>query len=201
MGLRERKREKVRTRIIANAIALFRERGFEASRVRDVAEASEVSEATFFNYFPTKDAVLSEWAQDRVREAFDEAAGPGGRGLRPAVREVCRTLAERIEDDRSFAARAWARARLGAGEVPAELVSLLEAAQQAGQIRRDLSARQLGEILYGSIRSSICSWLDHDAPAGSLASELRRTADLVLDGARRRNERVRPSTPAAVSAP
>lgn len=201
MGLRESKKEKLRARITENAIALFRERGFEASRVREIAEAAEVSEGTFFNYFPTKDAVLCEWVHGQVRRALADAAGSGGRGLRPTVREACRRLAERTEPDRAFAARAWSRARLPAGAPPTELTALVEGAQQSGQLRRDLSARQLGEILYGSLCGSLAGWLDREAPPGSLAAELQRTADLVLDGARRRNERVRPSAPAAISAP
>jgi hypothetical protein len=73
------------------------------------------------------------------------------------------------------------------------------AGQAAGQLRRDLSARQLGEILYASLFAAVGSWLARGAPAQSLHSELRRVADLVLDGARRRNERVRPAAPAGIS--
>ena len=200
MGLRETKKEKVRSAIIENAIALFRERGFEATRVREIAEAAEVSEATFFNYFPTKDAVLSAWALGAVRSAFAAAAGNPDRGIRPLLRHLCADLAERTERDAAFAAKAWSHARLaGASSLP-EVTALLEASQQSGQLRRDLSARQLGEILYVAICGSIASWLERQGPPGSLASELRRAADLVLDGARRRNERVRPAARTAAGA-
>ncbi len=197
MGLREQKKERSRAAIIENAIALFRERGFEATRVREIADAADVSEATFFNYFPTKDAVLSAWAHAQLQAAF--AARAEG-GVRSVVRRACADLAHCIEEDRSFAARAWSRARVAAGGAPPDLLALLERAQAEGQLRRDLGSRQLGEIVYAALCATVASWLGHEGPAGSLAPELRRAADLVLDGALRRNERVRPGTRAGLSA-
>ena len=57
LGLRERK--KLRTRLIAETAGrLFVERGFDAVPVAEVARAAEVSEATVFNYFPTKEDLV-----------------------------------------------------------------------------------------------------------------------------------------------
>ena len=190
MGLREAKKQKIRREIIENAIALFREAGYEATRVKAIAARAEVSEATFFNYFPTKDAVLCAWAHAAVDRAFESASGLADRGVRPQVRSLCNELASQVEADRDFAAQAWLRARL-AVPTPSSATHLFELAQQQGRLRRDVSARQLGEILYGSICGTIGSWLGRAGPQGSLGAELRRAADLVLDGARSRNERVR----------
>ena len=43
---------------------LFTERGYEATRIADIIEAVGVSEATFFNYFPTKAALLDQSAAE-----------------------------------------------------------------------------------------------------------------------------------------
>ena len=54
-GLRERKKAKTRLSISLIATKLFMERGFDAVTVAEVAAAAEVSVATIFNYFETKE--------------------------------------------------------------------------------------------------------------------------------------------------
>src|SRR5436309_4198129 len=58
VGLRERKKLQMRWLIADTARRLFAERGFERVRVAEVARAAEVSEATVFNYFPTKEDLV-----------------------------------------------------------------------------------------------------------------------------------------------
>ena len=60
LGLRERKKARLRQEIISTAIKLFRKRGYEKTRVDDIVEILEISQPTFFRYFSSKDAVLSE---------------------------------------------------------------------------------------------------------------------------------------------
>jgi AcrR family transcriptional regulator len=58
LGLRERKKAKTRATIRTEAFRLFRQQGFQATTVEQVAAAAEVSPATFFRYFPTKEDVV-----------------------------------------------------------------------------------------------------------------------------------------------
>jgi AcrR family transcriptional regulator len=55
VGLRELKKEQTRQLITSTAWRLFAERGFDRVSVAEVARAAQVSEATVFNYFPTKE--------------------------------------------------------------------------------------------------------------------------------------------------
>jgi AcrR family transcriptional regulator len=56
--LRDRKKLKQRGELIAAAMRLFRDHGFERTRMEDIALAAEVSVATVYNYFPTKQQIL-----------------------------------------------------------------------------------------------------------------------------------------------
>ena len=56
---REKKKNKTKAAIQREALKLFREQGYSATTAEQIAEAAEVSRATFFRYFPTKaDIVL-----------------------------------------------------------------------------------------------------------------------------------------------
>src|SRR3954453_16128690 len=67
MTLRERKKEQTRQLIADTARRLFAERGFEGVSVAEVARAADVSEATVFNYFATKEDLFYSGL-----EAFEE---------------------------------------------------------------------------------------------------------------------------------
>jgi AcrR family transcriptional regulator len=58
IGHRERKKQRTREQIVAAAYELFRDRGYHATTVADVAAAADIAPRTFFAYFPSKEAVV-----------------------------------------------------------------------------------------------------------------------------------------------
>jgi AcrR family transcriptional regulator len=96
-GLRERKKYRARQRISNVATALFLAEGFENVTVARIAEASEVSEQTVFNYFPTKESMFFDRSDSNV-EALAEAVRQ--RGPVPLGEVVVNTLIGGIPLDR-----------------------------------------------------------------------------------------------------
>lgn len=76
-GLRERKKRLTRQHLSDVATALFLERGFDAVRVAEVAEACGVSEKTVYNYFPTKESLLLD-REDAMTASLRSALVTGG---------------------------------------------------------------------------------------------------------------------------
>jgi AcrR family transcriptional regulator len=58
LGLRERKKARTRAAIQQQALRLFRDQGYAGTTVDQIAHAAEVSQSTFFRYFPTKEDVV-----------------------------------------------------------------------------------------------------------------------------------------------
>lgn len=62
-GLRELKKARTRRLIADTAARLFAERGYEHVAVTDVAREAEVAEQTVYNYFPTKEQLVTDREQ------------------------------------------------------------------------------------------------------------------------------------------
>jgi len=110
VGLRERKKARTR-RVIADAAArLFAERGYEQVAVSDVAREAEVSEQTVYNYFQTKEQLVTD-LHPYFQEELDRRIRTRARGTSPAA--AIRELAlDAVEGIRRVPAEQW-RGELG----------------------------------------------------------------------------------------
>ena len=70
-GLRELKKARTHRLIADTAARLFAERGYEHVAVTDVAREAEVAEQTVYNYFPTKEQLVT----DREQQVQDRLGG------------------------------------------------------------------------------------------------------------------------------
>ncbi|MER6343992.1 TetR/AcrR family transcriptional regulator [Streptomyces sp. NPDC001595] len=94
-GLRERKKRQTRQYISDVATGLFVERGFDAVTVAEIAEASNVSVNTVYNYFPAKEDLFL----DRSKGVVDRLSRwvRGRRDGESAAEAVLRELREEVE--------------------------------------------------------------------------------------------------------
>ena len=88
-GLRERKKAVTRERISAAARRLFLEHGYDAVTMTAVAEAADVSPATVFNYFRTKEELFFSGLDAFERHLIDIVRDrPVGQSVFSAFRDA-----------------------------------------------------------------------------------------------------------------
>jgi AcrR family transcriptional regulator len=196
VGLREEKKERLKTELYETAIRLFRTRGFDQTRVQDIITSVGVSEPTFFNYFATKEAVLEEFAAraidgfiDRLREQVDDEARP----VSDKVRGLLESVAEVFSTDPEFMAVVATRSSLfwGAqgGVLERELgmyalaTDLFRRAQHRGEIRPELDPERLAETFTGAYMLAVVNWLvGWWETKDDLADRLNEQATVLLGG-------------------
>ncbi|MFV2178254.1 TetR family transcriptional regulator [Actinomadura sp. LOL_016] len=96
-GLRERTRRAVRAELAELALGLFVERGYEETKVEDVAAAAGLSKRSFFRYFPSKEDVVFGDVEDLADEvAAAVRSRPADEPPWTVLRVVLREWEERI---------------------------------------------------------------------------------------------------------
>lgn len=120
-GLRERKKLQTRNALIATALRLFHERGYERTTTEEIAAAVDVSQRTLFRYFANKDEIVLAVLED-VYDAFlvKLAAQPAGAAPLAAMRAAMRDIWADLQRPEAAADRAAVVATLTlADTVPA----------------------------------------------------------------------------------
>ncbi|MCK9921349.1 TetR family transcriptional regulator [Frankia sp. AgPm24] len=182
VGLRERKKAKTRAAIQQEALRLFRERGYEATTMEQIAEAAEVSQSTVFRYFPTKDELVVSDEQDAFfLQAWraQPADLPVLSALRRAIQETLTSLSPgefRAQRDRDVlmvtVPGLWAASLGNINQTTQMITSLV--AERSGRVESAPSVRALSAAIFGVILSAMIRW------AGDPDYDVARDLDQML---------------------
>ncbi len=84
------KAEETGKRILDSALELFREKGFDATTMRDIAQKAEVATGAAYYYYPSKDAIVTDFYQrsNAEMQPLMEAALATAKGLEDRLREL-----------------------------------------------------------------------------------------------------------------
>jgi AcrR family transcriptional regulator len=158
-GLRERKRQQTRERLTRAAMALFLERGFEATTLDDIAAAAGISRRSFFHYFDSKEDVVFAWHEEiTVALVAAIAARPASESMLAAAENAIAAMARQIEPAEAIAMARLKRdnpALQARDQVKYEQLerALAEAlAKRAGHKAEKLGARLAAMIATGAMR-------------------------------------------------
>ena len=196
-GLRERKKLRTRQLIADTARQMFAEHGFDAVPVAAVARAAEVSEATVFNYFPTKEDLVFQGMEAFETELLaairDRPAGEPivvafarfvlqPRGLLAAENDRSASYLTGISKMIAASPALLAREREILARYTASLAALIaeDTAADPGDLRPWVVARALIGI-HHSLIELVRRLLDEPTGQARLADEVRTRGRQALD--------------------
>ena len=196
-GLRERKKVAKRARIIESAWGLFREKGFGAATMREVAERADVGVGTVFVYAKSKSdlLVLVYWEaiRDTVRKAFTSL--PRGGTLAEELTHVFSRLFDMYARDPELS-RAYIREVLftpGPARQEMDELTLLffrtaaermSAARERGEVGGDFDPLRAAQNFFGLYFFALAAWLGGWVDKKAALASLRAAVELQIEGLR-----------------
>ena len=168
VGLRERKKARTRAAIQSHALRLFLQQGYEATTVQQIIEEVEVSESTFFRYFPTKaDVVLTDEFDPVIVTAFREQPPEMSaiQALRAAFSRAFSQLSDQERDaqrDRMLLVLSVPELRAGMLDQFASAMGLLAeiVAERAKRSPGDLAVRVFAGAVVGAVMAAMFAITD-----------------------------------------
>jgi AcrR family transcriptional regulator len=195
-GVREDNKRRTRQLIEESAVALFAERGYDNVTMAEIAWRADVSAATVFNHFATKDALIFLGLQRfecelldaiRVRPASDSlpqafrafvlAVNGSLTSAAPDAMHRLRTIAEIIESSPAL----LAREQQIYGRYTDRLATLI--AEEAVADRDDLQPWIIANALMGVHRAlvrHVRNALLADTPSAQIVRQVRRQASVAF---------------------
>ncbi|MBO2457365.1 TetR/AcrR family transcriptional regulator [Actinomadura violacea] len=185
------RRSPVERRILAAALRLFAERGFDGASVQGIVEAADVTKGALYHYFDSKDALLYEIYHSLIARQLADLDAVLAEGLPPreAVRKVLTGLilstAEHVDEAKVFS-REWHRlddARMHAVRADRRRYhntfrALVEQGRRDGSFTTPTPADTVAIVALGMV-NQLPRWYRADGPkpAADLAAEV---ADFIL---------------------
>src|SRR5579864_9646189 len=194
LGLRERKKARLRQQIIDTAIRLFRKHGYENTRVEDIVQVLEISQPTFFRYFPSKDAVVRDVGLRGIACITEQLQSEIANEATTAehLRRLYGSLAHLTEADRPL----WRAVVLSGAMDPVRspemkehdtvimglLRDVLSQGQKRGEITRDFPILHLAEFMEGLYRSIVRNWAIDLTGPHKLSERVESAVEFFLRG-------------------
>jgi AcrR family transcriptional regulator len=72
MKVSQEKKLETRKKIIGAAVAVMMDKGVQKATMREIAKQASIGDATIYNYFPTKEAILYGYYQDQLDDVVEQ---------------------------------------------------------------------------------------------------------------------------------
>ncbi len=179
-GLRERQKADRERRILRAAVTRFRADGYRSVRIEDLAEMAEVSVGTVYNYYQTKGDILIATVAMEVEEVLEAGAAIVADPPPGAEAALLALIFQYYDHSLEYLSKEmWRMAMALSIEAPgtpngrryseldqrlaAQVTDLVRALQARGEVRGDLDAQALGELLFNNLNQMFIEFVKDDA--------------------------------------
>lgn len=193
-GRRVRKAAEMRERIFRAAIELIAERGLPHVTVEQITDKADVGKGTFFNYFPSKEAVLAYFGATQAQRLQDALAADRVRGTaRERVECVLELLAREGEGDitqelaRGLFIATLSNQRIQEVHGPnvwslrEVLGQIIREGQASGEFKPERDPEEAARFILGQYYLGMLSWCTGFADQG-LVETVSRYCHMALEG-------------------
>lgn len=190
---RDRKKAELQMQIMRQAVMLFREHGFDNTTMEQIALEADVAKRTLYSYFPVKEAIVSYYWQSNVEENVDKFPQLLSQypDTRSRLEAVFLSAADAFKTDPEFARIEFGFQFQLLGKDPLNqmyqsgfdnfLAAVIEAGQQSGDLRNDISAQEIASQLVWAFTATCLMWFS--APDSFLLEDrLVKTVTCFMDG-------------------
>ncbi len=167
---RQRKKTATRDRIRASALRLFREQGYDATTVEQIAAAAGVSHMTFFRYFPAKEDVVLSDSYDPLIASFiaqTPADWPLTRRIRTVLVQGLRQIYSTERDtmlaqNKLIVSTPALRERLWADQIATQQLILQALSASQDQPHPSFQDRVTVAACLAAASTAILAWVEND---------------------------------------
>ncbi len=198
MGRRESKRRETRARIKAAALALFLEKGYENTTVREIAARADVGFGTLFSHAAEKRELLFLLFDDVVRDTFDRSFRKAAKTdlfadqlmaiFAPPYRMHAPNpkLGRALFTELTFTPNTTLRQRFPAFDRTAligRIAEVVDHAKASDQITTTADSEFVARVIFSIFTGSLRAWLVGPRPVASTGIDhLRKELELLITG-------------------
>ncbi len=179
-GLRARQKADKNRRILEAATGLFREVGYDAARIEDIAERAAVSVGTFYNYYQSKGDMLLATVAMEVEEVIDAGRSIVSDPPRDVLSAVSRLIDQYYDHSLVYLSKEMWRTAMAISiqqpETPfsrrytdldralcAQVSTLVRNLQARGAVREEIDTAAVGAMFFNNLNMMFTDFVRDEA--------------------------------------
>lgn len=191
---RQKKKAQTKESIFNTALELFLEKGYDKTTIEEITEKADVAKGTFFNHFPTKDAILSYLGEKRLvildKMLADELRDiPGAKEKLFQCFRILARFNEEEQDITRLTIREIFKNSYPLTDLDEEAIlkfkimlgKIIGEGKERGEFRSDVNDGYVADILMGIYFFTLFPWLEGKL-GKSLTFEMLARVEVIMGG-------------------